>query len=302
MSALPDPTPAEHGLYARTGIAERPPLAWPGGARLALAVMVSVETYEMAPPEGSFQPANMPGGFGRGPWPDLRSWSQREYGSRVGVFRLLDLLARHGIPLTPAVDRLSAERCPEIIEALQPWRQAVVAHGDAVTRTVSHRMARDDEAAMIEGCAATLEVAFGQRPVAWHGAEYGASAETPALLAAAGFTRLLDWPNDEQPYRMATPAGELLSVPVAIDHDDAYAQSQRGLTPARWAAAVLAAVQRMAAEGGRSLVLNLHPWLSGQPHRISHLDGLLRALKQQDGIWLADVSGIASWWLQASAP
>jgi peptidoglycan/xylan/chitin deacetylase (PgdA/CDA1 family) len=302
MSALLDQTPAEHGLYARTGIAGRPPLAWPGGARLALAIVVSVETYEMAPPEGSFQPANLPGGFGRGPWPDLRSWSQREYGSRVGVFRLLELLARHGLPVTPAVDRLSVERCPEIVDALQPWRQAVVAHGEAVTRVVSHRMPPAEEAAMIEGCAVTLAAAFGQRPVAWHGAEYGASAQTPALLAAAGFQQLLDWPNDEQPYRMQTPAGDLLSVPVAIDHDDVYAQSQRGLTPARWAAAVLGAVQRMAAEGGRSLVLNLHPWLSGQPHRISHLDALLRALKQQGGIWFADVAGIAAHCREGSAP
>ena len=297
MSGLLDERGGEHDYYERTAICGRPRLSWPGGAQLALAFMVSIETYEMDPPAGSFQPPNLPGGFGRGPWPDRRSWSQREYGNRVGVFRLLDLLERHGIPLTPAIDLLTVERCPEIVEALQPRRHAIVAHGEAVTRTVSYRMAEAEEGNLLVRCADVLERTFGTRPRAWHGPEYGGSAATPRLLAEHGYTQLLDWPNDEQPYAMRTAAGPILSIPVPIDHDDVYAQWHRGLSPGRWAAAILAAVDRMiedGAENRRSLVLNLHPWLSGQPHRIDHIDSLLTALKSRKEIWIADVGAIAS--------
>jgi peptidoglycan/xylan/chitin deacetylase (PgdA/CDA1 family) len=163
---------------------------------------------------------------------------------------------------------------------------------------ISSRMSEAEEGDYISSTLATIERTTGVRPLGWHGAEYGESGRTPALLAKLGIQYVLDWPNDEQPVRMATPHGPLLSIPMLIDFDDVYALFHRKLPIARWQRAVeegLAQMVEDATDSGRLLVLNLHPWLIGHPFRIAFVEALLERLTRQQHLWLTTTGEIAAW-------
>src|ERR1700691_5443453 len=90
--------------HSNSTILSRPPVVWPGGEKVAFAVAVSLEYYELQPPPNAFIPPSLPGGFGRAPYPDMRAFSQREYGNRVGIFRVMDALDRYHMRPTVAAD------------------------------------------------------------------------------------------------------------------------------------------------------------------------------------------------------
>ena len=179
----------------------------PGDARLALAVMVSLEHYELQPPADAFQPVNLPGGMGRAPYPDVRAHSQRAYGNRVGVFRIMRALAQHGIKATAAVDVWTARNCPALVASLVEHGWEIAGHGHAVPpRSTREDGPRQTQRKYILAprCVRSRTCSVA-RPAGWHGPEYGESTRTPALLAELGVKYVMDWPNDEQPYRMDPP-------------------------------------------------------------------------------------------------
>ena len=93
-------TKVDPDWFRHSPIVARKPVHWPDGARLAFGIVVSIEQYEMAQAPGAFLPATLPGGMGRGPYPDFRSYSLREYGNRIGVFRIMETLDKHGLRAT----------------------------------------------------------------------------------------------------------------------------------------------------------------------------------------------------------
>jgi allantoinase len=286
-------------IYPKETIVERSPLRWPNGATVAIAVVVSAEYYEMRPLKDAFIPPNVPGGFGRGPYPDFRVYSARAYGNRIGIFRIFDVLERHGIRPTVAIDALSVELCPLLAGDIRNRGFEVAGHGQAVTRVISERMSESEEDAYIGSSLETLQSAFGAAPLGWHGPEYGESTRTPALLAKHGLQYVLDWPNDEQPFAMSTQSGSLVAVPMAIDLDDVFTQVHRKISAKRWAVAVVDAATRLSVDGensGRILVLNLHPWLSGHPFRATYLEEMFAAIAKIPGAWLTTTAEIVSCW------
>ena len=289
--------PTEQKFYDRTTIVSRPALRWPEGAKVAVAIVVSVEYYELQPPAGAVVPANLPGGFGRGPYPDFRVYTQREYGNRVGVFRVLQALRDRNIPATAAVDAFVARNYGPLVRRIRDAGLEVAGHGLALTQVISNAMTEEIETSYIAQSLDTLTAAFGTRPKGWHGPEYGESERTPHLLTGQGVDYVLDWPNDEQPYMMITDSGTLVSLPVAIDCDDVVAHWHRKLTMARWLRSVCDAIDQLVVDGedsGRVFVLNLHPWLIGHPFRIGFLEEALDHMCAKDGVWLATAGEIAT--------
>lgn len=287
-----------HRYYGRNPIIGRQPWHWPNGARVAMAIVISAEYYEMHPPADAFMPPNLPGGFGKGPYPDFRNYSARAYGNRVGIFRVFEALDRHAIRAGVAIDALTATHCPQLIPHIKRRGFEIIAHGQSISRMISSRMSDAQESDYISSTLATIESTTGVRPLGWHGAEYGESTRTPALLAKLGIQYVLDWPNDEQPVRMSTPHGPLLSIPMLIDFDDVYALFHRKLPIARWQRAVkegLAQIVEDATDSGRLLVLNFHPWLTGHPFRITFVEAMLEHLTQQQHLWLTTTGEIAAW-------
>jgi len=293
------PAATENDFYESRPIVSRPTFSWPNGADMAFGVIVSLEHYELQPPADAFVPVNVPGGMGRAPYPDFRSSSQRAYGNRVGIFRIMDVLSRHGLKATAAVDVWTAENCPAVVSRLQELDWEIAGHGHAVNQVISSRMDRATECKYIQSAAKALEKVFGHKPAGWHGPEYGESERTPELLAELGFKYVMDWPNDEQPYRMQTARGPLISVPVAVDLDDVFSYWQRRIWMDRWERAIVEAVDALqsdgASKGGRMMLLNLHPWMIGQPWRIGSLESVISNIAGRKGIWLATAGEIAAW-------
>ncbi len=294
-------TKVDPDWFRHSPIVARKPVRWPDGARLAFGIVVSIEQYEMAQDPGAFIPATLPGGMGRGPYPDFRSYSLREYGNRIGVFRVMEALDKHGLRATAAIDASVATHKPVILRECMKRNWEIAAHGNAVTQMITARLDETQEREQVAAALGAIERVSGQFPAGWHGPEYGESARTPEVLAKLGLKYVLDWPNDELPYLMSTRSGPLVSVPMLVDFDDVFAHWYRKLTMARWQRSVADALDRMIADGEkrpRMLILNLHPWLIGQPWRISYLDAVLGDLRSRKGVWCATAGEIAAEWVR----
>ncbi|MBT6275777.1 MAG: polysaccharide deacetylase family protein [Chromatiales bacterium] len=259
---------------------------------------------EWAPPTGSFQAHNLAGGLGRRPALDYARLTHREYGHRVGIFRVLEVLRKHGIPVNVAMDALTAEHYPFLVEHCQQHEAEFIGHGMSVSRMITSRMSEDEERDYIRESLAVIEAACGIRPSGWFGPEYGESLRTPGLLAEAGLKYVLDWTNDEQPYPMTTPAGGLHALPVMLELDDVHALADRNVSLARYARLLVEASETLSVDGAtnaRTLVLHLHPWLIGQPFRIRALDRALGQIVDQATVCSAYAGDIVDW-AQAQEP
>ncbi len=289
---------AEPPYYGRSALPQRPPYSWPQDASLALGFVVSIESWELAPPHDALVPANVPGAFGRGPYPDLGTYSRREYGNRIGIFRVMRMLTAYGWRATAAIDAITSKNCPPILRECQRLGWEVAAHGIAATRILSSAMSNDEEGRYIDASLKAIEDASGTRPCGWHSPEYAESAETPALLAQRGLGYVLDWPNDEQPVEMRTAHGALVSLPMSLELDDVYAHWQRRLSMASWRDAIIDAIDQLSKSSpkqGRLLLLNLHPWLIGHPYRITYLREILEHVQRCSGIWGGTAGEIFEW-------
>ena len=281
----------DHGHYDWSPLnASRAPLAWPNRARVALTVIVSLEHAEWRRPEGHYQVANLAGGYGQGPFPDVTAWSHREYGNRVGLFRVLEVLDRHGIKPTIALDALTAEHYPFVVRHLRERGCEFIAHGVSANRMITSRMTEEEERAYIRTAIDSVARATGRPPAGWLGTDYGESARTPGLLAEAGLRYVCDWTNDEQPYRMKVEKGELYALPVTLPLDDIHALWERRVDFDRYGDMIRESFDTLYRDGessGRLLVLNLHPFLIGQPFRIGTLDAALAHIVRHPGVWSA---------------
>ncbi len=278
--------------------ATRAAIQWPGKARVALCVIVTLEHMEWRRPPGSYQTPNLPGGYGEGPFPDVTAWSHREYGHRVGIFRVLAVLERYGIKPTIAMDALTAEYYPFLVRHCRERGCEIIGHGISVNRMITSRMSEEEEREYIRTSMAALTRATGKPPVGWLGPEFGESTRTPQLLAQAGVRYVCDWVNDEQPYPMKVAPGELYALPIALPLDDVNALWDRRIDIDRYGEMIketFATLYREGEHNGRLLVLHLHPWLIGQPFRIACLDTALGHIAQRPGVWAATGSDIIDW-------
>jgi len=285
----------DHPHYEWSALPERPPLRWPDGATLAVGALVLLEHYEWDPPPTAYGLRSASGGLIRLPAPDYVQLTHREYGHRVGIFRVLDTLERHGVPPTVAVDALTAQKYPWLVEHCVERGCEIVAHGVAASRLITSKMSRDEEVATIVATIEAISSATGKQPSGWYSPEGAESERTPALVAAAGITYLCDWPNDEQPYPMTVPEGEMTALPLFLEVDDEFALWNRRASLDSWQGMIVDAGRRLAIDGratGRLLMLTLRPWLIGQPFRIAALDRALAALTSIEGVWTSTAGGI----------
>ena len=289
----------DHEHYDWSPIVTRGALRWPDGARVAFCVVVNLDHVEWRPPENSYESANLAGGLAPRPFPDYARLSHREYGHRVGSFRVLDVLDRHGITATVAMDAMTAENYPYLVQHCLNRGCEVIAHGISVSRMITGDMSEQQERQYIRESVEAVTRATGSAPVGWLGPEYGESSRTPQLLARQGVRYVCDWTNDEQPYSMNTPDGDLYTLPIMLELDDVHALWERRVAVDRYAELVkesFDALYRDGADSGRLLVLNLHPWLIGQPFRIGFLDDALGTIMRRQGVWASTGSQIVDWY------
>tara|TARA_B110001454_G_scaffold205265_1_gene214715 strand:- start:97 stop:975 length:879 start_codon:yes stop_codon:yes gene_type:complete len=284
----------DHPHHAWSPITTRGKLSWPNNAKIALCVIITLEHTEWEQPEGSYS-ADQAGGLGVRPFPDYPRFSHREYGHRVGIFRVLDTLERLGIKATVAMDTQTAEGYPFLVKHCQDRGCEIIAHGVSGSQMITGNMSVEEETVFIHSSRDKMQAATGNVPRGWHGTDYGESNRTPDLLRQAGFDYVTDWVNDEQPYPMRDG---LTALPTMLEMDDLFTLSQRRVTIDRFAQSVTDAFDTMYRESdtsGRLLTMNLHPWLIGQPFRIGYLEEALRHIMGHDGVWAATGSEIVDW-------
>ena len=287
----------DHEHYEWSPINTRGALRWPDGARIALCVVVTLEKMEWEAPPGNFT-VSLAGGIADRPFPDYARVSHREYGHRVGIFRVLDVLEKHGIRPTVAMDAMTAEANPYLVAHCQQRGAEIIGHGISVSRMITGRMAQEDEEEYVLSSVAALSQATGASPQGWLGPEHGESERTPGVLASAGVSYVCDWVNDERPYRMTTPQGDLCALPLMLELDDVNALWDRKVPIDRYARLLAESFDGLyegSRESGLLMAFNLHPWLIGQPFRIRYLDQALGHVMRRQGVWAATGSEITEW-------
>ena len=292
----------DHPHYEWSPLVSRGILRWPQDARVALCVIVNLEHMEWKPPEGSYT-LELSGGLGQGsrPYPDCARLTHREYGHRVGIFRVLDLLEKYGIKPTVAMDALTAENYPYLVNHCLNRGCEIIGHGMSASRMITSQMSEKEEREYIHASVEALRSTAGSPPLGWLGPEYGESPRTPQLLAEAGLRYVCDWANDEQPFPLNVPGGELFALPIMLELDDVNALWDRRVPVDRYMEMLKEGFDTIYSEGdqnGRLLVLNLHPWLIGQPFRIRYMDGTLAYIMGRPGVWTASGSEIIDWYRQ----
>ena len=289
----------DHSHYQWSPVVNRPVLRWPNNARVALSVIVNLEHMEWDPPEGSYTRVGLAGGFGERPFPDYTRKSHREYGHRVGIFRVLESLDSLGVKPTIAMDLFTAEHYPYLVKHCLDRNYEIIAHGLSVSRMITSNMTEAEERAYIKQSIHGLKHITGQAPLGWLGPEYGESTRTPRLLEEAGIRFVCDWTNDEQPYCMTTPKNQLFALPISLELDDVNALWERHMDIERYGRLLKESFDGLYEDGennGRLLAINLHPWLIGQPFRVGYLEDALSHMMNRDGVWSASGSSIIDWY------
>lgn len=281
----------DHAIHRFAPQPLRPDFRWPGGRRVAAYLLLHVEHTEIAPPDDAHRDPRFRGAFFTGT-PDWHAWSYRDYGNRIGAWRILDLLDALRLPASVAVNLLAAQRHPELIAACAARGFEPVAHGISASRMVTSRLTEAEEATAIaearDGLAAIWPGATG-----WLGQDHGATAATTRLLAEAGFDYGLDWANDDEPYLHDSG---LLALPPPAEWDDVQTLWLRRVPVTRWPGLVRDALDRLEGEtrGGRVLGIGVHPWMLGAPHRVRYLRESLAELARREGVFVATCGALAA--------
>jgi hypothetical protein len=305
-SLAPGPWPAQrqagydHPHLGWSPLPKRAPLRWPGKPQLAVVPLLILEAYEDPLPSGWPQVRSVGGGLIRD-FPNISRVSTREYGHRVGVYRILDALRKRGIKPTVAVDAMTAEQYPELIEQLKSDGSEFVAHGLSVTRPQTSAMSADDERAYIAETLSRLQ-ACGLPTQGWFGADYSESTLTPQLLGEFGIEYVSDWANDEQPYSMNVP-GSMLSTPLWADFDDQTVLINRMCNLDMFEDHYIKALNQLAIDSEKSARLLHHavrPWVMGAPLRIASFERMLDHALSLPQTWMPQLRDVVRAWHQAN--
>jgi allantoinase len=272
-----------HDRFPYSPITERLPLHWPDDRRLAVYVAVAIEHF-------SYDAGGLGLSYSPGlPHPNTYNWGWREYGNRVGGWRLLDLLGQHQIVPTVLLNSSCYEHCPQLIDAYRAAGAELVGHG----RTNSehpNELDEDAERAMVQEVFDTISSHQGTPPKGWMSPGANPSRVTEDLLAECGFHYTLDWPIDDRPTWLATRSGPLLCVPYPHEVNDVPAIALHHMSAAGFADMVIDTLDEMLEQSAdQPLVCGIviHSFIVGQPYRlrqfrraIEHLAGL------RDRVWM----------------
>ncbi|MET8828964.1 polysaccharide deacetylase family protein [Streptomyces sp. NPDC004610] len=287
----------EQQLYDYSPITDRPPLHWPGGARVAFYLGLNIEHYLLDRPATSTFPDTA--AF----VPDPLNYGWRDYGPRVGIWRLIESLDRHGVRASALLNSDAGERYPQIVAAGRSRDWAWLAHGRN-NSTFQTGMTREAEREYLTGVVDSIERTTGARPRGWMGPALTETLHTPELLAELGLTYVLDWTNDDQPYPLRVPG--MLSVPYTVELNDISLFLGKGFTGPEFVRAVKDQFDQLlayAAEekgGGRVMALALHPFVIGQPFRHRYLDEALEYIAGHPDVWLTTSDEIADHYARAA--
>ena len=281
----------DHGRYDYSAIGRRPLYEWPDRKRLAVYIGLNLEHFAFVEGLG----ATLVPPLGE---PDVLNYSWRDYGNRVGAWRMLDLFSALRFPTSVLVNSALYDYCPELVAAFRDRGDEIVGHG----RTNSERqgsLSEEVEHALIAEATTRIAREQGHAPAGWLGPWISESAVTPDLLSEAGYSYLLDWCMDDQPVFMRVRSGgRILAVPYPQELNDIPAIVRRNVGGSEFADMIVDAFDEMREQSaGAPLVMGiaLHAYIVGQPFRLRHLRRALNYIAaRRDDVWITSAGAIAS--------
>ena len=272
-----------HGRYPYSSIATRPVYDWPNGTRLAVYVAVNVEQFSFGEGKGAaIAPPDQANSH------SVYSW--RDYGNRVGIWRMLELFDAFDVPIEAQMNLAVYEHCPDIPVALRERGHEILGHGITNSDMQEH-LDEAAEAALIAEVTRTIERHEGSRPAGWMSPWISNSAVTPDLLQEAGYRYFMDWTCDDQPIWMKTRAGRILAMPYPVECNDTRSIVWYGHTAQEFVDMLIDGFDEMLAQSeGQPLVfpISLHPFVMGRPYRVRHLRRFFEHIAATEGAHLAD--------------
>lgn len=272
-----------HGRYDYSAINRRPDWSWPDGKRLAVYLGVNIEHFAYAAGLGHAVSAELP-------QPDPRTFCWRDYGNRVGVWRLFDLLDEFRLPACHLVNTTVFDYAPQILETIRSRGDEIIGHG----RTNAERqgqMWEDDEKRLLETVRDTVRDRAGRAPGGWMGPWMSQSAVTPDLLQETGYKFIMDWPCDDQPIWLRTRQGRIMSVPYPLEINDSPQLLVRRHTPDEFTRMMIDQFDEMIEQSARQPLvcgIALHTMVVGQPYRVRALRRALQHIvghPKRDLVW-----------------
>jgi allantoinase len=275
--------------YPYLPIINRPPLAWPNGARVAFYVGLNVEYFAIDQPDSRDTNTRHP---------DVIFHALRDYGARVGVFRIMDILQKHNVLPSVLLNSDVCREYPAIIEEGNKRRWEWLGHG-VTNKLRMNDYPEDRERAVIREIKETIAAATGTTPRGWLGPGLAETYQTPDHLAAEGFDFICDWGCDDQPVPMRVDEGRMLAVPYQQGLNDMTLLLNSICTGPQYLQAIcdqFEVLNREAETGGRVLALPIHPFVVGLPHHSKYLDLALEYVCAQERVWVTTAGEIASWY------
>ncbi len=273
---------ADPNLYDHWPYRNRPKITWPGGKKLALWVAPNIEFYEFDPPLNPSRP-----GWPR-PTPDVVGYSQRDYGNRVGHWRLMELMDKYGLRGSVSLNVAMCDHCPEIIEACVERDWEFFSHGIYNTR-YSYNMTEAQERAVIEDSIRTVQDATGQTIRGYLAPALTHTTRTLDLIAEYDFWYTCDLFQDDQPQPIKTRSGKLISMPYSLEVNDVITYSVQGMDPWAYGDVLKRQFDQLLSEGEQSgtvMCVPLHAYLVSQPHRIRPFEAALEHFAGHgDDVW-----------------
>lgn len=288
----------DHELYGWSNLFNRRPVTWPEDKSVALWITVALEYFPLTPNEGPFRaPGHMVT-----PYPDYRTYTTRDYGNRVGVFRIMKVLDALGLRASTPMSAKIAERYPALLKAVQDRGWEIIGHGVDMNNIHYGGMDAEKEAQQIDDTLVMLEKYTGTKPAGWFSPARSESENTLKLLAEHGVSYVCDWVNDDMPYEMSTPSGPIAAMPHTMELDDRQLMVALGQNEDTYQEQILAAFDLLRSEGksygGRILHLSLTPYVIGQPFRIHALKAVLEKIMATGDVWSATGGEILEVWRQ----
>ena len=266
-----DPT----NLFPYSPIIDRPPVHWPNGAKLAVWVIPNIEHFHLEMTQNA---------------PDIRNHSRRDYGNRVGIWRMMEVLTKNGIRGTVALNGEVCTYYPRIMEEAIKLNWEFMGHG-VTNSALLTGLTPDAEATVIAKTKKAIE-GYGHKMRGWLGPGLTETWNTLDLLREAGVDYVCDWVNDDLPYRMNNG---IYSIPYSIELNDMPLFANPSISIEDFEKRIRDTFDVLYDEGengGRVMGIALHPFWTGAPHRIRYLDRALKYIASHDKVWLATGSEI----------
>lgn len=294
---MPTPLPT-HGRFPYSGINDRPDFTWPDGKRLAVYVALCVEHFSYGSGLGlAYSP-----GLSH---PNSYNWGWREYGNRVGGWRLIDLFDEYQLPLSVLLNTACYDHCPELVAAHRARGDEIVGHG----RTNSEHqngLSEDAERALIGDVTEAIRQHERRAPGGWMSPGAHPSLVTEDLLAEAGYRYTLDWPIDDQPVWMRTRNGPLLSLPYPHEVNDVPMVVLHDGTATAFADMAIDNFDEMLRQSAKQPLvygITIHTFIVGQPFRLKQFRRVLEHIsKFRDDIWFTTAGDIAGHYASVVPP